>query len=437
MFAEEIRRKIEDFREIGIPGFVRRETVLHSVGNMVSSIIGGRRCGKSFMAWQAASDYIASGFIKSPRQICHVDFDNPIFSQMGPADLKLIQEVFLSVTPELKLASPAVFIFDEIHNVTGWERYLVEISRNNNWKVIATGSSSRLLRGEMSKELRGKAISTVIYPLSFSEFLRFRRFDAGSSGSTKNRAEIRRYFSEYLQWGAYPALCDIPDFSKPVLLREYFDAMMLSDIIQRYNVSRPRQCVSLYRYLLSNMAKPYTQISAFRFLKQAYSSTSRNAVFNYVGYAEDAWLLFSVPIFSTSIKEQERNYKKAYCIDWALAMHNSPVWDGSMSRGLENMIYIHLLRKGWRINYHLTKSRRQELDFIVRDSRGNPHMAVQVCMNLSSTETIERELAPLRAASEYFGIKNNFIVTCDQEKMYSFGKIKIHAIPAWKWLIEF
>lgn len=42
--------------------------------------------------------------------------------------------------------------------------------------------------------------------------------------------------------------------------------------------------------------------------------TSKDNLRNYVHWAEDAWLLFTVPVMSSSRKEQERNYKKVYFI---------------------------------------------------------------------------------------------------------------------------
>jgi hypothetical protein len=50
----------------------------------------------------------------------------------------------------------------------------------------------------------------------------------------------------------------------------------------------------------------------------------------------DDWMIFSMPIFSDSCKKQERNYKKTYAIDWALANQNSLVWDGVLFRAQLN-----------------------------------------------------------------------------------------------------
>jgi uncharacterized protein len=435
MFEREITRKIEDFRELGIPPYVPREDPLHLVDQMVSTVIGARRAGKSYRVLQAASELIEKGIISSIDQICPLDFDNPILAHMSAADLPQIQSCFLKLNPAFDLRTPLVFILDEIHKISGWEEYVIDLSRNRHWRVLVTGSSSRLLREDLATELRGKAISSVVYPLSFGEFLKFREF-GHRPGSTKGQAEICRLFDEYLQWGGYPAVVRIEARTREALLREYFDTMILRDILQRYDASKPQQCIRLYRYLLANIGKGHTFQSAYRYLRQCGFSTSRDAVRDYVTWARDSWLLFTVPIFSDSAKDQERNYRKLYAIDWALALKNSLVWDGSHSQALENLVFIHLARRWSRVHYYLTGRKRQEVDFIAVDTGGRPAMAVQVCMDLTREEVVQRELEPLLATARYFGIEENWIVTYDQEEDFSRDGIVIRAVPAWKWLLE-
>ena len=78
MIERELQRKIEDFRELGLPPYVAREGELHLVDRVVSTVIGARRSGKSFRVPQAADELIAKGFISSLEQVCPVDFDNAI-----------------------------------------------------------------------------------------------------------------------------------------------------------------------------------------------------------------------------------------------------------------------------------------------------------------------------------------------------------------------
>ena len=434
MIEGELERKIEDFRELGIPPYVPRDTKLHLVDRMVSTVIGARRSGKSFRVLQAADELIKQGFIASLRQVCPVDFDNPILSGMAAKDMALIQSTFLKITPECGLKTPLLFILDEIHRIPGWEDYVIDLSRNPHWKVIVTGSSSKLLKDDISTSLRGKSISSTVYPLSFAEYLRFTKFE-GKPTSTKGQADIRARFDDYLKWGGYPALPGTAEPSREVLLRQYFDTMILRDIVERFDPGKPQQCIELYHYLLSNIGRPFTLKSAYEFLKQASHATSRDAVRDYVAWAEDAWLLFTIPIHSQSKKEQERNYRKVYGIDWALAIRNSSVWDGSYARALENMVYLQLRRNYPRVRYCLTRSKRQEVDFLVSDERGKPVSAVQVSMEISHPDTLRRELEPLVSTAKHFGTQQNLIITVNQERRFEEDGVVVHALPAWRWML--
>ncbi len=435
MLEQEIERKIEDFRILGVPPLIPRETGINLADNMVSSIIGARRAGKSFRALQGAGEMVMEKTISSLDNVCFIDFDNPILSGMSATDLNLIQQSFIKLNPGFTLKTPVVFILDEIHKIPGWEEYVIELSRNRFWKVLVTGSSSKMMRDEIATELRGKAISTTVYPLSFREFLDFKG-TGPKKMSTIGQAETRRFFDEYLKWGSFPAIPGMDEYVKEQLLREYFDTMILKDILQRHNVSKPRQCIHLYHYLLSNNGKPFTIKSSVGFLKEAGFSTSRDSVREYIQLAEDAWLLFTVPIFSHSLKEQERNYKKLYAIDWALANKNSLSWDGSYSRAMENLVYIHLRRKWSNVFYYMTRNKHREVDFLVADDNAQPQMCVQVSMDISNSETLKRELEPLITTARYFGIRENLIITYNQEQSFEKDEISVKAVPAWKWLLD-
>ncbi|HAK95151.1 MAG TPA: hypothetical protein DCM87_09165 [Planctomycetes bacterium] len=435
MIEEELQRKLSDSQELGAPPYVPREGRVSVVDYMVSTIIGARRAGKSFRALQLVDELRARGCIDSPAQVCRVDFDNPILGAMTAADLRCIERVFLRRNPDYGLRTPLVFLFDEIHRIAGWEDYVIDLSRNRRWKVIVTGSSSKLLRNDVATALRGKAVSSTVYPLSFSEYLRFTGTDIDLR-SSRGHALLRRRFDAYLAWGGYPAMPGVDEHAREALLRDYFDTMVLKDIIQRFDVGKPAQCLQLYHHLLASMGRPCTLKSAYGFLKQHGNATSRDAVRRYIAWAEDAWFLFMAPIHSDSHKEQERNYRKVYCIDWALAIRNSMVWDGSYSRALENMVFIHLLRRYPRVRYYLTRRTRQEVDFVATDARGRSVLAIQVCMDISHADTLRREIEPLAATARYFGIKENLILTMGAEQSFSRSGVKVKALPVWRWLLE-
>ena len=223
---------------------------------------------------------------------------------------------------------------------------------------------------------------------------------------------------------------------RDTILNEYFDTMLLKDIIERYNVSKPQQCVYLLRFLLSNISKPFTQSSAYEALKSTGMPTSKDSVADYIDWARDSFLCYTIPLLSGSIKEQTRNYQKLYAIDWALSSANNWVWDGRHSRSLENMVFLQLLRSGKKINYYLTREKRQEIDFVVSNNNGKVEYLIQACWSLSDKTVVKRETEPLSIAMEYFGLSEATIVTSNESDEIKLGPGTIKAVPAWKWLLE-
>lgn len=110
------------------------------------------------------------------------------------------------------------------------------------------------------------------------------------------------------------------------------------------------------------------------------------------------------------------------------------MWEGSFSQALENMVFLELLRRFPRVRYYLTRSKRQDVDFVTSDERGRPLVAVQVCQDLSLPETMRREVEPLVATAKYFGIKENLIVTLGREQVIKDAGVTVRVVPAWQWL---
>jgi predicted AAA+ superfamily ATPase len=172
MYAQEIDRILNDFWELGFCEYVPRQGSLICVKRMVSTVIGARRVGKSTRVQQYASQLLETGELHSIRQVVLIDFDNPILAEMPCSALHLIEETVYKNNPDFDLGTRLVFIFDEIHKIPGWENYCVQLSRNGRRTVIVTGSSSKLLRDDIAAKLRGKAVSTQLFGLSFSELLK-------------------------------------------------------------------------------------------------------------------------------------------------------------------------------------------------------------------------------------------------------------------------
>lgn len=69
------------------------------------------------------------------------------------------------------------FLFDEIQLVTDWERVINGLRVSFDADIVVTGSNAKMLSSEISTLLSGRYVTIEVYPLSFAEFLQFKRFD--------------------------------------------------------------------------------------------------------------------------------------------------------------------------------------------------------------------------------------------------------------------
>ena len=70
------------------------------------------------------------------------------------------------------------------------------------YKIIICGSSSKLLSKEIATQLRGRCISSIIFPFSFKENLSLKKVEVKKEISKARIGEILGILNEYLEFGA-------------------------------------------------------------------------------------------------------------------------------------------------------------------------------------------------------------------------------------------
>ena len=145
-------------------------------------------------------------------------------------------------------------------------------------------------------------------------------------------------------------------------------------------------------------------------------------------YLTDAYRLFLVPMYDTSLKVQARNPRKVYSVDQGLENFSSVSGSPDMVRLLENMVYLHLRRLGYEIWYFKGK---KECDFICRYNK-ETFSAIQVFWEVG-LQNEKREVEGLFEAMLRLGLTEGTIITFNQEdNIVKVGKT-IRLVPGWKW----
>jgi len=172
--------------------------------NKVVILYGVRRSGKTYILYDL--------FKKYKDRALYIDFEDERLADFETKDFERLKEAFLELKPRLAGANRGevkekemIFLFDEIQNIKGWERFCRRITERENIKVFVSGSSSRMMPLEIHTSLRGRAWSIEVTPFSFREYLPLKGMNIKDKniiyGSKKTL--VKKNFSEYLKWGGF------------------------------------------------------------------------------------------------------------------------------------------------------------------------------------------------------------------------------------------
>ena len=377
---------------------ITREKELDILESFALIITGVRRCGKSTFLNQ---------LMKKQKKVYYLNLEDPRLEGFELSDFNRAETAFNEI-----YGSDGIYFFDEIQNIPKWEkfiRYLVDKKE----KVVISGSNASILSRDLGTKLTGRHIQAEMFPFSFTEFLNMKK----SEPSLNN-------FEEYFLKGGFP---EFLKNDNPQILNELLSDIVLKDIAIRFGIKNTRILNKIAIFLTSNSGKEFSYNS----IRKMLDIKSVQSVINYIGFFEDAYLIFTIPRFSYSYKQQQVNPKKVYSIDNGFAINNSASFSKDKGKMLENLVFLSLRRKYKEIFYF---QERNECDFIVKDG-SNITQAIQVCFDLNESNQ-ERELNGLMGAMNKFKLKEGIILTYNQDDKFVIKDKTIKAIPVWKWLLN-
>ncbi|MFH0752620.1 MAG: ATP-binding protein [archaeon] len=391
--------------------------------NRVFSLIGPRRAGKTFDLLNIAKQ-ISEKYGKD--KTLYINFERPDFGTLTSLDLVLMLKAYYSLFPEN--SSKKIWLFlDEIQNVKEWETF-VRTCLDDGIKVFISGSSSKLLSKEVATSMRGRNLSYSIFPLSFKEFLFFKNFELQKAYSSSEKAQLLNYFENYLNFGGYPEVV-LFSSEKEKILRDIFDTAIFRDVLERHKIRNSMLLKNLIRALLS--AKEFSVNKFYNYLKSQQIKSSKDALYKYLDYLEDAFFIFKLNKFSLSYKKAERSLPKIYFIDNGILTNNKIDDKGRL---LENLVFLELIRRENDVSYHQTPQ-NEEVDFLIKKGKKVTQL-IQVCYDFSNFMTKDREIKSLVNASEEFNCSNLLVLTNSHEEEIKKNGKKVIVKPTWKWLLH-
>lgn len=430
---EVVRQKILDAEAAPIPRFTRRDVHVPAIPNKAIAVIGMRRTGKTTFLWQVLSDRVRSG---TPREgILFFSFDDERLAGLDAGDLSILLEEYYRLHPEWREGRRALFLFDEIQMVEGWERFARRVLDTENVDLFLSGSSARMLSREVATSMRGRAMEARIFPFSFREYLRHHGREPGRvRRMTKaQRSALRRDLESYLAAGGFPEAQGASARDRIELLRGYVDVALLRDVIERHEISQPVALRYLTRRLLATAAGLFSVNRFYNDLKSQGVRIAKDSVHAYVGHLEDAFLVYSVWLAAGSERRRMTNPRKVYPVDPALIPIFDPSGRFQPSKALETAVCIELFRRGAETGYVRTRE-GFEVDFLARYPGAGQEL-IQVCAEALDAATEERELRALLAARQEHPRADLTLVTLVPESFHD-APPEIRVADASQWLLE-
>lgn len=378
-------------------------------------ITGPRRSGKSVFAFQA---------IEKQENFGYVNFED-INLNIKAEELNKVLEAIYSIKGETKF-----FLFDEIQNISGWERFISRLVDSKN--ILLTGSNSNLLSKELGSSMTGRHFDHVLLPFSFREFLSYNKihYDISKGLSTAEKVRLLKELEKYLYTGGFPIGIEL---GKQYLDDLYTD-IIFKDVVIRHKIKLSSKMRDLADYLASSSS---TEVS-YNKLRNIIGLSSKHTIKEWIGFLEEAYLIFILKRFSFKKKETLKYPFKMYSIDPGFIA--SSLTSGSISKRMEEVVAIELLRRKNYLSqtndiYYWKDSTNKEIDFLLEDS-GNVKQLIQVTYASERDSINPREIDNLIIGASKLNCNNLLVITWDYEANEAINGRRIRFIPLWKWLLK-
>lgn len=340
--------------------------------DLIKIITGIRRCGKSVVLEQVRDEISLQG-----KKIIYLNFELRSVSAKISNDIELISfiENEMQSFPNEKWY---VFL-DEVQFVKDWNIACRSL-RLKNISLFITGSNSKLLSKEFTKELSGRYVSFTIRPFVYKEILEWSK-------------EIGRDISvnDYLIYGGFPKRFEFAEKEAMIrYLNDLDETIVINDIINRYKIRKEEVFKKFVNFVLISNARIFSSNSIFNYLKGQKIDCSINTVMKFLNYLEEAYVIRKIPQYSTKAKKQLEFYAKLYDEDVAFNSIRQMSGRIDLTHNLENVVYNELIFMKYKVSVFNVNGK--EIDFLA--SKNGMEYLIQVAYSVAEEQTYEREFAP-------------------------------------------
>lgn len=341
----------------------------------VKVLTGIRRSGKSTIMKMIMDK------LENERHIPKENIISMRFDSMEYEDMTA-KQMFETIKAGLSVQGRTYLFLDEVQEICGWEKVVNSFLGEYDVDIYVTGSNSRMMSSEIATYLTGRYVSFQVYPLSFEEYLAFRR-------EVTELKNPHQELADYVRLGGFPAT-HLRAYSQDevyTIVRDIYNSTIFSDIVRRNQIRKVDQLERVVKYTFSNVGNTFSAKSISDYLKSEKRSIDNETVYSYLEKLEKAYILHRCSRYDLQGKEILKTQEKFYLADTSLRYSVLGYGPDSVASSLENVVYLELCRRGYKV--YIGKTADGEVDFVA--SRQGEKLYVQVTQEIHSEKTEKRE----------------------------------------------
>lgn len=379
--------------------------------DLIKVVTGIRRCGKSTL-FDLYINYLKKIGIKED-QIIKINLEDVEYS------FETYKELYDYVNEKLDTKKQYYVFLDEVQNVPMFQKAVDSLYIKKNVDVYITGSNAYLLSGELATLLSGRYIEIKMLPLSFKEYL------SAFNEPNKSRYE---YFLDYMKNGGMPGniliLKDNPnDLDK--YLEGIFSTIVYKDILARNNITDKMLLESVLKFIFDSIGSPVSTKKISDTLTSKGLSTSNHTVKKYISSFVESFLVYKAERYDVKGKNLLARDYKYYVVDQGLRSYLlGKKSDSDMGHILENIVYLELLRRGYKV--YVGKVDDLEMDFVAENRDGLKYY--QVALTVREPKVLERELKSLQKTNDHYP---KYLITFDMDMEADYEGIRKINVVDW------
>ncbi|MDR1047273.1 MAG: ATP-binding protein [Treponema sp.] len=396
---------------------VKRELYLSQLRNFTGTpfikiLCGIRRCGKSSILELLKEELAASGVPEEDIIYINLELYGAEFS--NPSGLSG------EIKSRMKGRDKVFVLLDEVQLLDGWERVVNALFAGKKADIFITGSNSGLLSSELATLLSGRYVQFYIRPLSFAEYISFRKILGGT-----NIAGTEAVW-EYLRVGGFPGIHYLKDMNSTLVYKavaDIFSAVVLKDVVQRNKLRNADLLERIIKFLLDNTGNMISANSMSVFFKNQKRKIGVDTILEYIAALERACVIEKARRWDIRGKKLLNIREKYYSADVSF-IHALLGYDDRRLPGvLENIVYSELRRRGYDVFVGQYDDR--EIDFVALREGGRIYVQVTYLVN-NDPLIIEREFGNLLKIKDQYP---KYVVSLDEHRRGSVEGVRHVYLP--------